>query len=48
MWLVSFVKKKKLNKLENKIPDITNLATKSELTTLEKKKPDAGRVLLKK
>ena len=42
------LKKKKLNKLENKIPDITNLATKSELTTLEKKKPDAGRVLLKK
>ena len=34
-----FVKKAKLTELENKIPDVSNLATKIALTTVENKIP---------
>ena len=38
--MTDFVKKAKLTELENKIPDINNLATKTALTTVEDKTPD--------
>ena len=37
--MTDFVKKAKLTELENKIPDISNLATKTALTTVENKIP---------
>ena len=37
MWLILLRKKKKLTELENKIPDISNLATKTALTAVENK-----------
>ena len=37
-----FVKEAKLTELENKIPDITNLATKTALTTVKNKIPDVS------
>ena len=36
------LKKTKLIELENKIPDISSLATKSTLTAVENKIPDAS------
>ena len=33
------LKKTKLNELENKIPDVSNLATKTALTNVENKIP---------
>ena len=36
MWLI-LLRKKKLTELENKIPDISNLATKTALTAVENK-----------
>ena len=37
--MTDFVKKAKLTELENKIPDVSNLATKTALTTVENKIP---------
>ena len=38
--MTDFVKNAKLTKLENKIPDISNLATKTALTTVQNKIPN--------
>ena len=38
----SLFKKTKLTELENKIPDINDLATKTALTTVENKIPDVS------
>ena len=35
--MTDFIKKVKLTELENKIPDISNLATKTTLTAVENK-----------
>ena len=35
--MTDFVKKANLTELENKIPDVSNLAPKTALTTVEKK-----------
>ena len=35
--MTGFIKKVKLTELENKIPDISNLATKTTLTAVENK-----------
>ena len=47
--MTNFVKKKKkkLAELENKIPDISNLATKTALTTVENKIPDVSNLATK-
>ena len=41
------LKKAKLTELENKIPDITNLATKTALTTVENKIPSVSNLVKK-
>ena len=43
--MTDFVKKAKLTELENKIPDISNLATKTALTAVENKIPDVSRLV---
>ena len=45
--MTDFVKKTKLTELENKIPDISNLATKTALTTVENKIPDISNLVKK-
>ena len=45
--MTDFVKKAKLTGLENKIPDISNLATKTALTVVENKMPSVS-ILVKK
>ena len=45
--MTDFVKKAKLTELENKIPDISNLATKTVLTTVENKTPNASSLVKK-
>ena len=40
--MADFVKQVKLIELENKIPDISNLATETALTTVENKIPDVS------
>ena len=40
--MADFVKIAKLAELENKIPNISNLATKSALTTVENKIPNVN------
>ena len=45
--MTDFVIKAKLTELENKIPDISNLATKTELTTVENKIPDVSNLVKK-
>ena len=42
------LKKAKLTELENKIPDISNLATKRALTAVENKIPDVSNLVKKK
>ena len=42
-----FVKETKLTELENKIPDICNLATKTVLNTVENKIPDGSNLVNK-
>ena len=42
-----FIKKSKLTELENKIPDISNLATKTALTTVENEIPDVNNLVKK-
>ena len=46
MWLI-LLKKAKLTKLKNKIPDTNNLATKTALTTAENKIPVVSNLLKK-
>ena len=45
--MTDFVKKAKLTELENKIPDISNLATKTALTTVENKITDISSLVKK-
>ena len=45
---VTLLKKTKLTELENKIPDISNLATKAALTTGENKIPSVSNLGKKK
>ena len=45
--MTDFVKKAKLIELENKIPDISNLATKTALTTVTNKIPDVTNLVNK-
>ena len=45
--MTDFVKKAKLTELENKIPDVSNLATKTALTTVENKIPDVSNLVNK-
>ena len=40
--MTEFVKKTKLTELENKIPDVSNLATKTAVTTVENKTPSVS------
>ena len=40
--MTSLVKKTKLTELENKIPDVSNLATKTALTAVENKMPSVS------
>ena len=46
--MTDFVKKVKLIELENKIPDISNLATKTALTSVENKIPSVNDLVKKK
>ena len=41
------LKKKKLTELENKIPDVSSLATKTELTAVENKIPSISSLVKK-
>ena len=45
--MTDFVKKAKLNELENKIPDVNSLATKTALTTIENKIPSVSNLVKK-
>ena len=45
--MTDFVKEAKLTELENKIPDISNLATEIALTTAENKMPDVSNLVEK-
>ena len=45
--MTDFVKKANLTELENKIPDISNLATKTALTTVENKIPSVSSLVKK-
>ena len=45
--MTDFVKKAKLNELENKIPDVSNLATKTALTAVENKIPSVSNLVNK-
>ena len=38
--MIEFVKKAKLTELENKIPDVSSLATKTALSAVENKMPN--------
>ena len=46
MWLI-LLKKQNLSELKNKIPDVSNLATKAALTTVENKIPDVSNLVKK-
>ena len=45
--MTDFVKKAKLNELENEIPDVSNLATKTALTAIENKIPHVSNLVKK-
>ena len=45
--MTDFVKKAKLAELENTVPDISNLATKTALTAVENKIPDLSGLVKK-
>ena len=45
--VTDFVKKTKLTELENKIPDVSSLATKTALTAVENKIPDVSSFIKK-
>ena len=46
--MTGFVKKTKLTELENKIPDVSSLATKTALTAVENKISDVSSLVKKK
>ena len=46
--MTDFVKKTKLTELENKIPDVSSLATKTALKTVENKIPSVSSLIKKK
>ena len=46
--MTDFVKKTKLTELENKIPDVSSLATKTALKTVENKIPSDSSLIKKK
>ena len=46
--MTDFVKNANLTELENKIPDISNLATNTALTAAENKIPDVSNLVKKK
>ena len=46
MWLI-LLKKVKFTELENKIPDVSNLATKTALTAVENKIPNVSNLVKK-
>ena len=46
--MTGFVKKTKLTELENKIPDVSSLATKTALTAVENKTPSVSNLVRKK
>ena len=41
--MTDFVKKTKLTELENKIPEVSSLATETALTAVENKIPSVGK-----
>ena len=45
--MTDFVKKTKLTELENKIPDVSNLATKIAITAVENKIPSVSSLVKK-
>ena len=45
--MTDFVKKAKLSELENKIPHVSSLATKTALTTIENKIPSVSNLVKK-
>ena len=45
--MTDFIKEAKLTELENKTPDISNLATKPALTAVENKIPDVSNLVKK-
>ena len=45
--MTDFVTEAKLTELENKIPDISNLATKTALTIVENRIPDVSNLVKK-
>ena len=45
--MADFVKKTKLTELENKIPDVSNLATRAALTAVENKIPSVSNLVKK-
>ena len=45
--MTDFVKKAKLTELENKIPDVSSLATKTALTAVENKIPSVSNLVKK-
>ena len=46
--MTDFIKKAKLTKLGNKIPDVSTLATKTALTAVENKTPSVSSLVKKK
>ena len=46
--MTDFVRKTKLTELENKIPDVSSLATKTALKTVENKIPSVSSLIKKK
>ena len=46
--MTDFVKEAKLIKLENKIPDVSNLTTKTALTATENKIPSVSKLVKQK
>ena len=45
--MTDFIKKEKLTESENKIPDVSNLATKTVVTAVENKIPDVSNLVKK-
>ena len=45
--MINLVKKAKLTELENKIPDVSSLATKTALTAVENKIPSVSNLVKK-
>ena len=45
--MTNLVKKRKLTELENKIPDVSNLATTNALTAVEAKIPSVSNLVKK-